>query len=527
LPGRAPGRCSRGTTRTPLRAVAAALWLCVTARAPHPNYRPDRALSCWNSPVHVDLATERPAERSEFVDTAWVGVIGVAFIGIFTSWFGTQSFAVKLLNTGGAQLGSWLIGIVYVFFILSNQIAPSVVGWIGAKWTMVAGSCGYFLVVAGTASQTDTLTLLGGACVGIGAGLLWSGQGRMVTDLSTDRTRGKCWGIFDALMMGGSGLVGNAITINFAPDTRNATATGSSDGSGDGSDGGDEEFNKQVHEYFTILCFPVAVAIVVLMCIPNLPKPTEQLSITARFQRTWDVATTREMLTMAPYCFHIGVAIGFTVYFNTIIHDNKALGVIGLYNCLGGFLALPLGRLSDTFGRRPIALLAMAMDLVAYYFATVAAKHEHQPHYHGDLMSSIAPGVCGYACFAGLLDGGARSLIQVLQAATISTLFSKKDSEAAFAMQETWLSISSILICCVLTQLLPTTDVKPAVALQHFRTVMGVCAASLVVSTGFYCAAEPSPGLCCSGKQVDEQWKKAPIAGWRKARKSYDEVLIQ
>lgn len=106
---------------------------------------------------------------------------------------------------GGKQLGSWLIGIVYVVFIISNQVAPSIVGMIGAKWTMVAGSVGYFLVVAGTASQNAHLTLVGGACVGFGAGLLWSGQGRMVTDLSTDSTRGFCWGIFDALMMGGSG----------------------------------------------------------------------------------------------------------------------------------------------------------------------------------------------------------------------------------------------------------------------------------------------------------------------------------
>ena len=58
-------------------------------------------------------------------------------------------------------------------------------------------------------------------------------------------------------------------------------------------------------------------------------------------------------------------AIGFSIYLNTIIQDNKALGVIGLYNCVGGFLALPIGRLSDTVGRRPIALFAMAIDLAA------------------------------------------------------------------------------------------------------------------------------------------------------------------
>lgn len=29
--------------------------------------------------------------------------------------------------------------------------------------------------------------------------------------------------------------------------------------------------------------------------------------------QTWEVATTREMAIMAPYCFHIGIAIGFTI----------------------------------------------------------------------------------------------------------------------------------------------------------------------------------------------------------------------
>ena len=128
-------------------------------------------------------------------------------------------------------------------------------------------------------------------------------------------------------------------------------------------------------------------------------------------------------------------AIGFSIYLNTIIQDNKALGVIGLYNCVGGFLALPVGRLSDTVGRRPIALFAMAIDLAACarhlarrrpapplphppgrgadYAATIAAQLEHQPKWHGSLLDSVAPATCGYACAAGLLDGGARSLMQV------------------------------------------------------------------------------------------------------------------
>ena len=184
---------------------------------------------------------------------------------------------------------------------------------------MVAGSVGYFLVVAGTASQSAVLTLCGGACVGIGAGLLWSGQGRMATDLSNNGNRGcrrhcattaplhrysnsdnthgahpgrsgrgqqgnSCspigvrrrlvFGVFDALMMGGSGLVGNALTINFAPVREGSSADSGSGGMLLGASAAAGEYDPAaVRKYFTILCLPVGLAIVVLCNLPNLPKP--------------------------------------------------------------------------------------------------------------------------------------------------------------------------------------------------------------------------------------------------------------
>ena len=49
-------------------------------------------------------------------------------MGIFTAWICSQSFAVKLLNTGGMNLGSWLIGLVYICFIISNQVYPPPAG---------------------------------------------------------------------------------------------------------------------------------------------------------------------------------------------------------------------------------------------------------------------------------------------------------------------------------------------------------------------------------------------------------------
>ena len=53
---------------------------------------------------------------------------------------------------------------------------------------------------------------------------------------------------------------------------------------------------------------------------------------------------------------------------------------------------------------------------------------------------------------------------------------------------------------------------------------MGVCAVSLVFSTGCYCVAESSE-IRFSGDSSGKT--NPPIAGWRKARKSYSEVLVQ
>ena len=45
---------------------------------------------------------------------------------------------------------------------------------------------------------------------------------------------------------------------------------------------------------------PVGLGCVMLTLMPNLPKPTELLSLRARVGRTWSVLATREMLLLAP-----------------------------------------------------------------------------------------------------------------------------------------------------------------------------------------------------------------------------------
>ena len=190
-----------------------------------------------------------------------------------------------------------------------------------------------------------------------------------------------------------------------------------------------------------------------------------------------------------------------------MIRDTRTLAIIGLWNCFGSFIALPIGRFSDVVGRRPIALLAMILDLTAYYLATLAA--EHQPQYDPtSLVHSML--TCGPACYASLLDGAAMGLYQLLQAAAISTLFAEKDSEAAFAVRDTWLSLSSVLGACVLTQLIPgpgedPTDAEIQAASTSFKFVTLGCASWLVLATAFYAIAEPQPGVFCTGEKKPQR----------------------
>jgi hypothetical protein len=103
----------------------------------------------------------------------------------------------------------------------------------------VLGSIGYFVCTAGVASMNTVVTLAGGVCVGLGGGMLWSGQGRMITDLSTDENRGFNSGLFYSLMLGGSGLGGFVVTFLFAPmEPNNDVMMGSAGGSASTGDQG-------------------------------------------------------------------------------------------------------------------------------------------------------------------------------------------------------------------------------------------------------------------------------------------------
>ena len=142
--------------------------------------------------------------------------MGVIFLLIFTAYITIQAFATKLY---GDELGSNMALTLYAVFTAACFIAPAITNVLGPRFTLFLGSLGYAALVmaslvfalAGSSAGTQALVILGGACCGLGAALLWTAQGRMMLEWSNGVDQGAIFAIFWALF-NMSALVGGMLT---------------------------------------------------------------------------------------------------------------------------------------------------------------------------------------------------------------------------------------------------------------------------------------------------------------------------
>jgi len=127
--------------------------------------------------------------------------MGGAFLLAFAAFDTIQVFAKRLYP---GDLGPNMTMAIYITFTLSEFFAPAVVNTIGPRLSMGLGICGYAsVVIAGmvffSGFQSSAMVLAAGCILGVGAGMLWTGQGRLILDYSTPHDRGVLFGIFWAL----------------------------------------------------------------------------------------------------------------------------------------------------------------------------------------------------------------------------------------------------------------------------------------------------------------------------------------
>jgi MFS family permease len=141
--------------------------------------------------------------------------MGAVFFFTFAAYDTIQVFAQKVYK---GNLGSNMTMCIYVCFTASCLGAPAAVNQLGSRLAMFVGIICYGSVVAAGLVYFKTgsdATVYACACLlGVGAGLLWIGQGRLLLDYTNDANRGLCFSLFWA-MYRGAALLGGVVSFTY------------------------------------------------------------------------------------------------------------------------------------------------------------------------------------------------------------------------------------------------------------------------------------------------------------------------
>lgn len=85
-------------------------------------------------------------------------------------------------------------------FAVLNWSAPSVISIIGPKFAMVFGSVTYVLFILSFLVPRTWLLYVASVVIGIGAPMIWTGQGNYLTLCSTPATISRNSGVFWAML---------------------------------------------------------------------------------------------------------------------------------------------------------------------------------------------------------------------------------------------------------------------------------------------------------------------------------------
>nr|XP_023023636.1 UNC93-like protein MFSD11 [Leptinotarsa decemlineata] len=142
------------------------------------------------------------------IDKSFVNVLllGLSFMLIFTAFQTMGNIEKTILSsitsedptfTGNAY---YSLAIIYVVFSIFNWAAPSVISVIGPKFSMVLGGCAYLLFIVSFIIPKTWLLYLVSTIIGIGAAMIWTGQGNYLTLNSTKRHISRNSGVFWAML---------------------------------------------------------------------------------------------------------------------------------------------------------------------------------------------------------------------------------------------------------------------------------------------------------------------------------------
>lgn len=346
------------------------------------------------------------------------------------------------------------LAIIYTVFSLANFIAPPICNLFGPRVAMFIGGICYCVFIGSIIYPFVATLYIASVIVGVGAALIWTGQGNYLTLNSTSETMGRNSGIFWALLQC-SLLFGNMFVFFYFKGEINVSDRG----------------RQVLYTVLLVACGIGTLALILLRKAPvyayneisrayddNLASPvrseeseSETQANPARqtplesFLAAFKLLKTKDMLLLCVTIAYTGFVLTFFsgVYGTSVgnidpskLKDaQRQIGLIGMMigigEITGGLLFGIFGKNTNKYGRDPIVLLGFIIHMIAFYLIFLNLP-DHAPLGKTDGESKLHYSLAVYAICAFLLGFGDSSFNTQLYS-VLGTLYAN-DSAPAFAL---------------------------------------------------------------------------------------------
>ncbi|XP_030238400.1 UNC93-like protein MFSD11 [Drosophila navojoa] len=303
-------------------------------------------------------------------------ILGFGFMFVFTA-FQTMCNIEKTILDSIAQEddsfkgdGYTSLAILYLFFSLSNWLAPSFISFTGPRVAMVVGASTYTLFMITFLFPSTALLYVASAVLGLGASITWTGQGTYLARCSSSETISRNSGIFWALLQC-SMFFGNLFVYYQFQDKTHI----------------DKETRNLVIGVLTIVAILGIVFLAALRFMASNAEQDNELEeqhtgcgqALYALKLAGKLFCTKKMLLLSLAFFYTGLELSFFsgVFGSSIGFTSKIastpkeiVGLVGI--CIGvgevfggGFFGI-LASKTTRFGRDPIVIAGYVMHMAAY-----------------------------------------------------------------------------------------------------------------------------------------------------------------
>ncbi|RZF42180.1 hypothetical protein LSTR_LSTR004329 [Laodelphax striatellus] len=299
--------------------------------------------------------------------------LGICFMLLFAADFTVANMQKTLISSISDERpdfvveGYTVLGVLYSMFTVTLWMAPSIVAVIGIRSSFLFASVGYTLYIVAF-NVEEAWAIYGGAMLcGLGAGILWTAEGKYLVQNSDQRLMARNVGIF-WVFFALSTFYGN-IYAYFELE-------------------GKIYIDKATRHLLIYVLTGISSVSIFMFILLRPAKKDQEIAenelkegpLTA-LKKTWAVFTTKDMLILCIMFLYVGMqqafvtgiyspCIGFTLQFGTVSKQLVPLSGLcsGVGSLIGGSTQILMSDKISKYkaGRSVAALVGFAAQLLAF-----------------------------------------------------------------------------------------------------------------------------------------------------------------